>query len=436
MPESNSETNAAPASRISVERDGDSEIWVVSGTLPDGFNWSLPILALPYRSASERWFQISSSGSYTNSQYSELTPILDAHDHCPGDERAWWFSESSLSKFARKHPGINREFVIVWPGHVPSKAASNDAASEQIIPEPEPGLSSQETMLLKRVAYLLSEVRWEILKLWWIAIRKEIIRQLAVERKPVDLGFAKLMMMPYRINWKEALCIRFGSILQAFRKTPEERHEAMRLAGMYAALSSVSMLALDRRKHFIHWTLETVPSPELEKAIEEHEYARQQKLGACGYARRVLDALSHSLPMTLDILRYYARRVGIPPAKRKEGDAFGSVTLVPAVEPGHVRPGKGICEHLELSPEGAFSNFTEAEPEDLAEVGPGPGRPGKIRLPRLLRDVPGFKAMVEDGTLNDAETRNDVIRRSYRFRPEKGVVFSPIQDPNQEANGS
>ena len=385
--------------KIHVEVEDDWQLFVVRGRLSGGFEYVLPIKARPHRNGDVRYFYVHWSGSYPNAQWEELTAIFDAHDSCP-HEHGWWFTEQNFRKFASDVRGLNPDYYRRWPGFAPPKIDPESASPDDIELEPEPGLSPQETAFLKRIAYMLSEVSWETLKIWWLTIRKEAIRQIAIERKSLDLGFIRIIPLPYRANWKEALCVRFSSLLSMFRKTPSERHEAMQAAGVYEALASVKLLAIDKRCHFAHWTLETIPSPEIERVMNEQEYARMQKVGPASYASSVLSAMCKRLNSTLEILKYYAGRVSIPAGQKSEAKTFGSVKLVPAVEPGHVRPGKGICEAIQLSPADAFTQFS-----DEAPAPPTKEPEMKVELPNFLRTVPAFREMIGNGEIEDTPRR-------------------------------
>jgi hypothetical protein len=430
LPEAPAAEPAPSTRKISVQRDGDTELWVVSGKLEDdGSAWSLPIYVRPFRSegeGGERWFRVKRAGSYTASQYRHLKPVLDAFDHCPNDPNAWWFNEASLAKCARKHPGINRDACITWPGYEPPRIDRGDVDldEEELELDPEPGFSALESEFLKRVHGLLGSIGWEELKIIWTAVRKEAKKFLVTDRRVLDLGFIRIIPMPYRINWKEALSVRFGALLSAFRKTPTERHEALTEAGVYGALASAKLLALDPKQRFVHWTCETLPSRELQKALEEQEFAKLQKIGHAAYANHILSAMSKRLKYTLEILRHYASTVSVPPAKIREGYKFGSVTLIPATDPGRVRPGKGICESIELSPETAFNKFSdETPPQPEKEEAPP-------ELPNFLKGIRSFRALVENGELSETRRKRD-----------GGVIIdldsvTPSPAPTQEADGS
>jgi len=339
---------------ISVAPCGDLELWTVSGRSPlDDFAFTLPIKTAPFKSETDGaiiWF-VRRELQLSVSQHKVLAPILDAWNYSP-DKRGWWFRDSDLRRFAAKAPGITPEYYIVWPGVNPQPPTINE-----LDPPPEPGFSRCELSFLKDLHFTLPEIGWDALKVFWLAIRAVAVRRLA-DRKTLDLGFIRIIPMPYRQNWKEALAVRFSSLMSMFGKDPEERHENFTVSGFYGALASPKLLALDRNKQFVHWTLEMIPSPDLERRMDEHELARKDKIALSGYTSRILGELSSHLPAVLEIMEWYSVRVFHPPASIKDGLTAGSKVLAPAMPVGLVRPGRGICDAVSLTPDDAFKEWT------------------------------------------------------------------------------
>jgi len=353
---------------ISVTPCGDFELWTVSDRLDDGFVFTLPIKAAPFNIEPDGaviWF-VRREMTIAPVQYNVLTPILNAWNYSP-DKRGWWFRDSDLKRFAKKAPGITFDYYIVWPGLEPKKISP-----DHIDPPSEPGFSSCELSFLKDLHYAIPEIGWDALKVFWLAIRAAAIRRLS-DHRTLDLGFVKIIPMPYRQNWKEALAVRFSSLMSMFGKPPEERHETLTVSGFYGALASPKLLALDRRETFIRWTLEMIPSPELDRRMEEHELARKEKLCAANYATRILGELAGCLPAVLEIMKWYSARVFYPPADIGNGFTAGSVVLVPAVPKGLIRPGRGLCDAVALTPDDAFkewrSDYSKLQyPEPLHKI--------------------------------------------------------------------
>jgi len=340
---------------ISVTPCGDFELWTVSGRIAlDDFAFTLPIKCAPFKNQQDGsviWF-VRREMQIAVSQYNVLTPILDAWNYSP-DKRGWWFRDSDIRRFAVKAPGITPEYYIVWPGvinHQPSTI-------NELSPPPEPGFSSHELSFLKDLHYTIPEIGWDALKVFWLQIRAAAVRRLA-DRKILNLGFIRIIPMPYRQNWKEALAVRFSSLMSMFGKAPDERHETFTLSGFYGALASPKLLALDRNKQFVHWTLEMIPSPELERRMKEHELAKKEKLCSSNYTTGILREMASHLPAVLDIMKWYSVQVFYPPATVVDGHAAGSKMLTPAVLKGLVRPGRGICDAVALTPDDAFKEWT------------------------------------------------------------------------------
>ncbi len=401
---------AQPA-KVSLQADGDLQIWCVRGTLPDKFEWVLPILARPHKSETGRWYQVRKAGDYNAAQHVELSRVMDAHNHAPKDV-CWWFTQSTLEKIATKHEGINRDFVKRWPGYEPPKVDPEDPDAQEIELEAEQGFSAQELRFWKKVHFVIGEhLSWDALKIIALAIRKEAIGWLAKDLKVLDLGFVRIMPMPVRANWKEALCVRFKHLLGAFRHARDVRNEQLTAMGFYHALASAKLLALDAHnwsKPRVRWTLELLPSQDLQRAMEEHEAAREDHLGPARYAAWILNKMSSRLGLSLEIMRHYTEQVRLPPAMVKEGSSFGSQILVPVRETGQIRPHVGLCKTLPLCPDEAFGRLSD-DPggKDELDQGPGPRTPdAPLELPEAMRTVKNFRALIGNGEIVDIAARN------------------------------
>lgn len=386
--------------KISVQRDGDDQLWLVSEKLDDGFQWTLPITTKPHRTITEMpensetyHFVFGANYNWSPRQYQELSFVLDRFDCVPNDIRGWWFTQAVLEKFAAKAPGINSDFYIRWPGY--EAPAYNDIDTLEL-PE-EPGFNKDELKFLKHLQRMTGTQSWEAMKFLWLAFRKQAILWMSVERRPLDLGFIRLVPMPYRCNWKEALAVRFGGLLSRFRGSMrDERTEMLQNSGFFEALSSVKLLAVDKEKVFCHWTVEALPSPDLETAIEEQEYRKFQRIGPAGYARHILKSMADRLTETLRIFSHYAQAVCLPPGRRVEGNGLGIEIIAPELRDGRVRAGRGIVEVVELSPK-AFQKLTDVPDPDAK---PAEDRTKAVKIPEFLRSVRPFKELPEKIDVN------------------------------------
>lgn len=381
---------------LNVQRDGDDELWIVSSKLDDGFQWSIPIVTKPHLTTDdppERWAYVHGSNyGWSARQFEELSLVLDRHDCVPADPRGWWFRQAILEKFATKAPGINSDFYIRWPGYETPSYSDIDTLD---LPE-EPEFNRDELKFLKHLQRTTGTQSWEAIKFLWLSFRKQAVLWMAVERKPLDLGFIRLMPMPYRANWKEAIAVRFGSLFHLLRRplpapagdSEDPRTETLQAAGFFAALASVKLLAVGREKPFCRWTVESLPSAGLMNAMDEQEYRKFQRIGPASYAVHILRAMAARLSDTMKIMRHYTEALWSPPGRRVEGPkGFGVEIIAPDLRDGRIRSGRGIVEELQIFP-GAFERLTDTE-----ESRPEPVKPQKI--PEFLKNVQAFKQIPE-----------------------------------------
>lgn len=377
--------------KISVIRDQDDELWTIEGKLDDGFQWRYPLIVKPHRTKDEpfqRWAYVHGSDyKWSPSQYAALSAILDHHDCVPSHPSGWWFTQTVLEMFATKAPGITHDFYIRWPGYEDPKFSDDPDILD--VPE-EPGFSAEEMKFLKHLQNVTGTQTWEALKFLWIAFRRQAIMWVARERRPLDIGFIRIVPMPYRTNWKEALAVRFSGVLSCFRTAGrEKRQETLQESGFYEALASVKLLAVDRERLFCHWTLESMPSDELQEAINEQEYAKFQRSSPAGYARHMLGSMATRLNDTMRMFAKYVAVVTVPTGRKVVSDnRSGTEIIVPETRPGRVRPGRGIADVIELSPK-PFARLND-ENDDKPK---GESAKEMLKIPDFVRDVSPFKQL-------------------------------------------
>lgn len=161
--------------------------------------------------------------------------------------------------------------------------------------------SEGERLMIERLHAAVPGLSVEALGIIWNAIKVEVKRRLAVERKPVDLGFAKLIPVPYRQDWKELL-ISSG---KAF----------------HDEIGDPRLMAFDPSGEFILWSIECVPATDLLRSIDEHEHARKEKLGIEDYSDAIqCNARSEMLAAVEIINLHYNRSLTPAPQWRRRAD--------------------------------------------------------------------------------------------------------------------
>lgn len=162
--------------------------------------------------------------------------------------------------------------------------------------------SEGERLLLERIGNAVPGLSAEALGIVWNAIKIEVTRRLAVERKPVDLGFVKLIPLPYRQDWKEQI-ISKGS-------------------AFYDAIDDPALMAINISSGFIHWSVECIPSSGLLGSIDKHECARKERLGIADYSDAILSKdVPNTLGHAIRIINQHCARSSKPsPLRRRLKD--------------------------------------------------------------------------------------------------------------------
>lgn len=170
--------------------------------------------------------------------------------------------------------------------------------------------SEQEQIFLDRLHTAVPGMSEAALRLFWDAFKTEAIHRLAVERKPLDLGFIEIHPVPYRKNWKELLLSKARDLLLRIRAVtlgehPEQVYSMLRW--LHGMMNNTEMLSI--REGFICWSFECLPSDRLELEIEGREYALKEKLNPYQYSDKFVHQLPAYLPSVMEIVRSYSTRI-------------------------------------------------------------------------------------------------------------------------------
>lgn len=315
-----------------IQRCGDTELWVVSGE-----GWELPVLADPY-------------GTGDAPSHYRLRPPLDAKMSVQMlkalDERLNPFKVPTaachviikyedLPRIASKAGGITPGYYIKWAG---APEAASEVEEERIVPNP-PGPDSGKDFC----AYLhrlTGVVEYPVLRLVWKAIMQYGPRWLAEEKKPIDLGFVRLIPVPYRANWKSIMSARFPQARAMMENSYPKpaRRAALEAIGFIPELFNTALAALHRKDHFCYWNVEAVTTLHWWRATEKYESYKRGQLSPTRYAEYWRRGIKKMLPHIMEAYREWCDWLRLPCAQLDEGALFGSRRLIPWVPQGRITP--------------------------------------------------------------------------------------------------
>jgi hypothetical protein len=112
-------------------------------------------------------------------------------------------------------------------------------------------------------------------------IQQQMIEDLIVHHEPIDLGFAWLIAVPYRPNWKDALAHDVDYNLDTIKESRAatfRRLTSLTLSGVQAV--GKSKQSPDESLWGFHWTLEIIPKALWNRIAAEAELQTREQGGA------------------------------------------------------------------------------------------------------------------------------------------------------------
>lgn len=304
---------------------GDRELRIVKLTLPEG-EAVLPVFVVYYRADKKEFAKIAPAVGL----YPEQATRLEYHF---GTVNEWkkrdqfLIQRKHLSKLTETVSGITPAYYYRWPGKdqpMPSTERLK-VNGEEIQPIPDDAEDFLEYVHLKR------GIDRNVLRLAWAAVSKEAASWLLKKKKPINLGFVNIFAVPYRANWKEILLARFPNALWWMKHNVNREgvfKNNLAHAEFQAELTSLTMMAIHGRDHYIHWTMEAVPSESWESDVADMEMERKSG-GNTSYVRFYEKTISDMVPKILQIFSAYIGKVARSFPAIKSGAVDGSKKLCP-----------------------------------------------------------------------------------------------------------
>lgn len=359
-----------------VSRNGDTELWVIAGE-----GWELPVLADPYGSPVSHYrLRPPLDAGITD----EMLRTLDGRIEpirVPADTNHVIVKYEDLQVVGRKALGITPRYYLKWPGvkaHV-----TNPVDGEPIRTAPADTDAGKDFCIY--LQKLTGVAEYSVLRLIWKAICQYGPRFMMEKKKPLDLGFCRLIPSPYRANWKGLLTTRF----------PKSHQEEVLQSEKFTEEMCNTVLAAVRNKdHICHYHLEVICDDDWHSFADAFEAKRRAGMGGVNYAEFWRRSIGKLHPYLLESFRGWARSIRIPCGQLDDGILFGGRPIIPWVPPGKIRPaalddpGAGsVVKHIGIphlkGPGGTYSLPPEARKVSrLPDLQPDP------RHLRVLGDKP------------------------------------------------
>jgi hypothetical protein len=173
------------------------------------------------------------------------------------------------------------------------------------------------------------------MKLVWEVLQEKMLDRLVNEQESVDLGFAELYPIPYRVNWKNGLYDEFKNIGQDFHGRGHETCvEIAKDKGFWAEMSNTRLLAF--RNNHIYWGLEISPKKLWWSNMIRVERKKRDRLSVSDYCRYVAKTIYNLKEKLIDVYRSFISQAGFPCGGVRNSRVAGGHFLVPFIRSRHV----------------------------------------------------------------------------------------------------
>jgi len=297
---------------------GDRELWVLHDS--EGL-WSIPMF-LEWRvneaDKADEYALVWPAMAPYPLQLLSIRGALEAHSVINSKER-WLLRRDVVQRALKKAQGITPRYYYRWPDRrfqpipatspvhfdldVSNKLASNDWEA-----------------FLKHISHRYS-LPITMLRVFWRAITSEAPAWMLETRQAFDLGFCRLVALPYRPNWKEIVCqkMKHFHLLGMFNLPQEKRRPALESAGLPEVLCSPENICVPPVRNGgtfprMHYCLEAIPTKRFERAVNVAEGSRLAA-GQSAYVASYEATIEKQYENILAALEAYLHKVFLPFAR-------------------------------------------------------------------------------------------------------------------------
>lgn len=313
-----------------LHAEGDQELWYAEGlgesTKGTG-PWRFPLWVFwrvnPISSARYALVQ-PAVGPYTKQQL-YLQAMFEIHSFW---ERAdqWLIKAEMVAALLKKAPGVNPRKYYLWEdGGTKTEPMEIPPILLPSVKRPD-YLSRRfghERVLVSKIAQARG-IPTSVVKTVLDGLNEVAAGHMIEEGKPIDLGFVKLIAVPFRANWKEIICFRLGKLRMTKHLTVDDKKSLengfpeMLCSPLNIALKNAAPASAKRIDH----TIEVVPSEKFEREVSAIEKSRKAP-GGMNYVRIFEKRVEQLYDEIIGILQAYLKKVHLPFARISERGSNG-----------------------------------------------------------------------------------------------------------------
>lgn len=286
---------------LNYRNDRDIELWVINGG-----GWFIPVRCRHCEADGVEHFHITPAVPLGFAQTSAVSRLLGLHESVELNT-GWLISQTNFARIASKATGITPEFYYSWDGT--KKPAESTQQDVTVTARKRPAETADE--FLQHVASG-SGLNLATLSMAWLAITQAMPAWL-LSGKPLNLGFSRIVALPYRRNWKELLMARCPTLKKSLMVSGARRLLlAFTAASRMIRLSELTECRERQKRSMFTWTLEVIHDSSWEKTCEEVEGEAAARLGPIAYVKRWANRVSQLEERIYEVLAAHVAKETAP----------------------------------------------------------------------------------------------------------------------------
>lgn len=373
----------------------DIELWCAHGE-----GWALPMFVqwLHDRGTDKHYAQITPAVSLYASQLKTMEALMQHHD-LAGTNLKWIIPRRIAESILRKCSGVTPAFYYKWPdvNCPPMPPQWGITKLRQKLNDPPQNVESTFVGYVAKSRNLPAAIVQMVLN----AVSESAPTWLLEKQQPIELGFCRLVALPFRANWKEIVAFkcRKWSLLSIFRKD-DDMWVDLRDAGLPGILTSPHNIALKRGlgvrqgSYRIDYTIECIPTAKFKAAINLVE-ARRMSCGTTTYVASFEKTVEKLYVYIVQALANYVSKASSPFAGIRTSGRTGLLSFLPLgrkKEQVRQLSIKRLPVHI-IPPDSGFSvlgaesdaRLIQAQTEPMPKVSPVLQIPQDMRQPQEQR---------------------------------------------------
>lgn len=350
--------------KVVLKPDGDIELWYAEA---DDRTWRLP-LHVEWKVApnGSRFALIVPALCFYQNQLMIMHGLLHSHS-LEGALNRWLVPAGVVPAILFKAPGISAAFYYLWPsGDRPAIPSPNYPHLLRLPGIPAPARSERHRSFAE---YIASErhIPADVVLMVLTAIGQLGARWL-MSRNAIDLGFVKLVALPFRGNWKEIITFKGKpwKLLRILRNPKDVRDGALHQIGFEQMAASIHNTGLTYGDRRLEHTIEAITTPAFEKVADEFEGERMKE-GKRSYIAQYEQAVEQLYDYVVEAMSVYAKKVCSTWAHVRERGRSGVLAFLPANRWSHKVRGVPLCDmptHI-VPPDSNFSVREDGESDPI-----------------------------------------------------------------------